>query len=40
MCSFFGFPRYEGKSHDTNKIALANRKNDAGILRAGYLNGI
>ena len=40
MCPFFGFPRYEGKSHDTNKIALANRKNGAEILRAGYLNGV
>lgn len=31
MCPLFGFPRYEGKSHDRNKIALANRKNDAKI---------
>lgn len=40
MCPLFGFPRYEGKSHDTNKIAFANRKNDVRILRARYLNGV
>ena len=40
MCPLYGFPRYKCKNHGTNKIALANRKNDARILRAGYLNGV